>query len=78
VTWLWAALGALVVLAWFLRRGERTRHRAPSPRADIDWQELEAAEREVRGWDSSVKPDDDAPGADWGPGTGKPRPPELL
>jgi hypothetical protein len=32
----------------------------------------------VQQWDASVRPEEDVPGADWGPGTGKPRPPELL
>lgn len=43
---------------------------------EVDVEELEAAEREVRDWDTDVRPEDDVPGADWGPGT--PRPPTRL
>jgi hypothetical protein len=76
----YAFLGMAVLLmaGWLLRRGERIGNRREARREDIDWNELRAAEREVQHWDASVRPDDDAPGADWGPGTGKPRPPELL
>jgi hypothetical protein len=71
-------MAVLVLLGWALRRGERTANRQRARRDDIDWDELQAAEREVRDWDTGVQPGDDVPGADWGPGTGKPRPPELL
>jgi hypothetical protein len=78
IVYVFGAMIVLVLVGWLLRRGERTANRRRARRDDIDWDELQAAEREVRAWDSSMKPDDDAPGADWGPGTGKPRPPELL
>ncbi len=68
----------LVLAGWLLRRGERVANRRSSQRDDIDWDELHAAEREVQGWDAAARPDEDVPGADWGPGTGRPRPPELL
>lgn len=68
----------LVLAGWLLRRGERVANRRTTRRDDIDWEELHAAEREVQGWDASARPDVDVPGADWGPGTGRPRPPELL
>lgn len=68
----------LVLAGWLLRRGERVANRRTTRRDDIDWDELRAAEREVQGWDSTIRPEDDAPGGDWGPGTGRPRPPELL
>ena len=71
-------MAVLVLAGWFLRRGERTSYRRDSRHEDIDWDELDAAEREVQGWDTNVRPEDDVPGADWGPGTGRPRPPELL
>jgi hypothetical protein len=44
---------------------------------DIDWDELERAEREVRDLDhdGSGEPPEQAKGEDWGPGT--PKPPML-
>ena len=45
---------------------------------DIDREELEAAEREVRELERGALPDDERPGDDWGPGTGRPRPPTRL
>jgi hypothetical protein len=62
----------LAAFCWFIWGGgddpDRT-DRHPNP--DIDRAELEEAEREVR----------EAPDAesvrDWGPGTGKPKPPET-
>lgn len=64
--------GALV--AWLARTLASPR-RPPAP-GDIDQAELEAAEREVRDLDPTLRPDDDVPGSDWGPGT--PRPPTRL
>lgn len=63
------------VMAWLLSGGrapghEPTLHRRPDD--DVDRAELEAAEREVQD-----APDEDAV-RDWGPGAGKPRPPERL
>lgn len=77
-TLLFGALAVLVIVAWLLRRNERVTTRREARPEDIDWDELRAAEREVQRWDTNVRPEDDVPGADWGPGTGKPRPPELL
>ena len=37
--------------------------------AAVDHEELERAEREVRGWGVAAKPDDERPEDDWGPGT---------
>jgi hypothetical protein len=65
----------LLLLGWFLFGG---RGRPPEPtshrRIDetIDYTELEQAERDVR------EADDEDGVRDWGPGTGKPRPPEQL
>lgn len=60
-----AALLALSV--WMARRRIATRsRRAP----DIDRDELEAAEREVRDLGSSVREEDGFVGDDWGPGAG--------
>jgi hypothetical protein len=54
----------------------------PGPRLHgddgIDREELEAAEREVRDLEAGALPDEDRPGDDWGPGTGRPRPPTRL
>jgi hypothetical protein len=71
--------GILVVaLALWLLRDRRY----PGPRlhgADaIDREELEEAEREVRELDAGRMPDEERPGDDWGPGTGRPRPPTRL
>ena len=52
--------------------------RPPPGSDDIDYAELEAAEREVRDLGATARPDEEAPGDDWGPGTARPRPPERL
>jgi hypothetical protein len=71
--------GVLIValVLWLLRD-----RRYPGPRlhgADgIDQEELEAAEREVRELEAGRMPDEATPGDDWGPGTGRPRPPTRL
>jgi hypothetical protein len=70
------AFGLLLALfAWFLFGGRGSKHEPTLNRRhddDVDRAELEQAEREVQ----------DAPDAesvrDWGPGAGKPRPPEML
>jgi hypothetical protein len=56
------------VVFWLRRRARRR------PRADaaIDYDELRAAEDEVRGLDASVTPDQaDEELPDWGPGAGR-------
>ena len=67
-------LAALVV--WLRRR----RH-YPGPRLhgaeEIDREELEQAEREVRELDQ-LPPGEDRTGDDWGPGAAPPRPPVRL
>jgi hypothetical protein len=71
--------GVLLVamLLWLLRD-----RRHPGPRlhgADgIDRDELEEAEREVRELEAGPPPDESRLGDDWGPGTGRPRPPTRL
>ena len=65
----------LAVLTWLFVAGRRdARESGPSRSAsgDIDRAELEEAEHEVMEADS----EDEV--RDWGPGAGKPRPPELL
>ena len=67
----------IAVALWLLRD-----RRHPGPRlldADgIDRKELEEAESEVRELEAGQLPDEDRPGDDWGPGTGRPRPPVRL
>lgn len=70
-----AAMAALI--AWLLRP-----RRPRGPRLmgadDIDREELEAAEREVRDLESGRLPEDGFETDDWGPGTARPRPPVRL
>lgn len=66
-------VGAAVVVWLVGRLG--TPRRAPRT-DDVDLDELEEAEREVRDLGTTVRPDEDVPGSDWGPGT--PRPPTRL
>lgn len=71
------AFAAIVALVIWLRRDRSY----PGPRLhsendEIDREELERAEREVRELESTQRPDDGFSGDDWGPGT--PRPPERL
>ncbi|HZN99157.1 MAG TPA: hypothetical protein VFB61_15590 [Gemmatimonadales bacterium] len=72
------ALAAIIALIIWLRRDRRY----PGPRLHgeegIDREELEEAEREVRELDVRHRPEDGFMGDDWGPGAGKPRPPERL
>lgn len=71
------ALVALLALVLWLRRARSY----PGPRLtddEIDREQLEAAEREVRELDTNARPEDGFLGDDWGPGAGRPRPPERL
>jgi hypothetical protein len=72
-----AAVLVVGLVLWLFRE-----RRYPGPRLhgenDIDREELEAAEREVRELETGAQPDDELPGDDWGPGTGRPRPPTRL
>ncbi len=72
------ALAAIIALIIWLRRDRSY----PGPRLHgeegIDREELEEAEREVRELDARHRPEDGFLGDDWGPGAGKPRPPERL
>ena len=69
---------ALIALVLWLRRDRSY----PGPRRtegdEIDREELEAAEREVRDLDPNGLPEDGFLGDDWGPGATRPRPPERL
>ena len=70
-----AVVVSLIIWVW----RDRT---YPGPRlhADdgIDREELEQAEREVRDLGTYQRPEDGFLGDDWGPGAGRPRPPERL
>jgi hypothetical protein len=72
------ALAAIIALVLWLRRDRSY----PGPRLsddeEIDREELEAAEREVRDLDAKQRPEDGFTGDDWGPGASRPRPPERL
>jgi hypothetical protein len=78
VVTLLVAFVALMALVIWLRRDRKY----PGPRLHgeegIDREELEAAEREVRDLGTHQRPDNGFLGDDWGPGAGKPRPPERL
>lgn len=67
----------LVALVVWVRR----RRAYPGPRLhggqDIDREELEQAEREVREL-GPAPPEEERPGDDWGPGAARPRPPVRL
>jgi hypothetical protein len=73
------ALVAIVALVLWLRRDRSY----PGPRLHteddgIDREELEQAEREVRELEANQRPEEGYIGDDWGPGAGRPRPPERL
>jgi hypothetical protein len=73
------ALAAVIALLLWLRRDRSY----PGPRLEdeddgIDREELERAEREVRELETHQRPEEGFTGDDWGPGAGRPRPPERL
>jgi hypothetical protein len=72
------ALAAIAALVIWLRRDRGY----PGPRLHgdegIDREELEQAEREVRDLETRQRPEDGFLGDNWGPGAGRPRPPERL
>lgn len=72
-----AAVLVVALVLWLLRS-----RRYPGPRLEgsdeIDQAELEEAEREVRELEARSMPDEERLGDDWGPGTGRPRPPTRL
>ena len=86
---MWIGLAILCVAGFLLiaRRASETRSSAPSPdgggregfprtslKDDIDWEELERAEDEIRDVDPRANSEDGFEGDDWGPGTA-PKPP---
>lgn len=76
-TLLVVAVLIVALVLWLLRD-----RRHPGPRLygtdGIDQEELEEAEREVRELEAGRGPDEETLGDDWGPGTGRPRPPTRL
>jgi hypothetical protein len=72
------ASAVIVSLIIWLRRDRSY----PGPRLhaddEIDREELEQAEREVRELGTHQRPEDGFLGDDWGPGASRPRPPERL
>jgi hypothetical protein len=74
-----AVLGVILLAAWGI---QPKRTYTPDPddplddgsTAPIDRDELEQAEREVRGLSATASPEDERPEDDWGPGTGGGRP----
>jgi len=67
----------LLILAWLVWGGrddsaEPTANRRADATDDVDRAELDRAEQDVR-----EAPDEDSV-RDWGPGAGRPKPPELL
>ena len=82
---LWIGLAILCVAGFLViaRRMSETRSadgeagrggRNASLKDDIDWEELERAENEIRDVDPRASPEDGFEGDDWGPGTA-PKPP---
>lgn len=74
-----AALVALMVVAWRVQPKQAYTPDSDDPLDDgsappVDREELERAEREVRGWSATATPEDERPEDDWGPGTGSGRP----
>lgn len=69
-----AAIALIVLIAW---KVQPRREYTPDPddplddgsTAPIDREELERAEREVRGWSATATPEHEDPKDDWGPGT---------
>ena len=72
------AFAAIITFVLWLRRDRRY----PGPRLvgdeGIDREELEQAEREVRDLGIQHQPEAGFLRDDWGPGAGRPRPPERL
>jgi len=73
------AVAVVAALAIWLLRGRRYRGpRLYGADAEIDREELEAAEREVRDLEVNQRPEEGYEGDDWGPGAARPRPPVQL
>ena len=82
VTLIIAAVLIVMVIAWRVQPKQTYTPDPDDPLDDgtlapIDREELERAEREVRQWGVSARPDVERPEDDWGPGTGGRRPAPL-
>ncbi len=81
---MWIGLALLSIVGFLVaaRRASETRSSEQSPDGergggsqktsledDIDWEELEKAEDEIRDVDPNANPEDGFEGDDWGPGT---------
>jgi hypothetical protein len=80
-------VGFLVIARRISETGEAERRREArrqggreetSLQDDIDWEELERAEDEIRDVDPGANPEDGFEGDDWGPGTVRPPKPPLM
>ena len=74
VTLIVAAVLIVMVIAWrvqpkqtYTPDPDHPLHDGSAPPSDRE--EVERAEREVRGWSATMRPDDERPEEDWGPGT---------
>lgn len=74
-----AAILVVMVIAWRIQPKQTYTPDPDDPLDDgsvapIDRAELERAEREVRQWGATARPDEERPEDDWGPGSGGGRP----
>ena len=74
VTLVVAAILIVMVVAWRIQPKPTYTPDPDDPLDDgsvapIDREELERAEREVRGWSATMQPGHERPEDDWGPGT---------
>ena len=69
IWFLWVVLLTVGVIAWIAR--SRRRSRGSESLAELDRQELDEAEEEVRRLDLHQRPDEGWEGDDWGPGAPK-------
>jgi hypothetical protein len=76
IAWVLTGVAVIVVLSWLFRPRQGYTPDPDDPLDDgssapIDREELERAEREVRGLGVGARPEDERPEDDWGPGAPK-------
>lgn len=76
IIWILTGVAVIVGLSWVFRPRQGYTPDPDDPLDDgssapIDREELERAEREVRGLSVTTTPEDDRPEEDWGPGAPK-------